>query len=581
MAQVVSLSSRRLACKRATDNCYPVLPVLKSVYRHRSVDMMETVNLLLWQPGLSDTRLLALLALSPFIVALVVVTYRLFLHPLARFPGPRLAAATGLYEAYFQCLRDGGGRYWTEIERMHSEYGPIVRINPWEVHIQDSDWNSVYKYSSKASKPRRFYYRFFGKFPSTNVAESHALHQLRRAPLQTYFASSNIQKYMPTIVAQVDKLCQRLVAADGEVVSLSDAFRCLATDVATGFAFGQPFGHLDEPTFDREFNLSVRTVVKVSTWSRHSFGLLLPALHSIPEAIASRMNPAFGRVKWMMGTMAGCVRSSMNKPEPAPGNNPDMVQTLISSSLPEDEKTFPRLFSETRSVIMAGTETTASLLVGITCYLLNDPAKLRRLMHELGTAEAAKGGRLDYSDLRELPYITGVVNEGLRLANPTPTRLPRVCEDQDLVYKKWVIPAGATISTTTQDVHNDPSIYPEPEKFLPDRWATPEERRRLNRYLLPWGRGTRLCLGMELATIDTFLTVSRLFSPNSGFQMQLFHTQDEDWKAYHEWFSGFPKGNGLRVVVTRDGQESTPEEVASNGIVPPTTATPPIGTDKA
>lgn len=168
------------------------------------------------------------------------------------------------------------------------------------MHIADPDWNAVYKYSSKASKPRWFYFRFFGKFPSTNVAESHALHQLRRGPLQVYFASSNIQRYMPTIVAQVDKLCDRLRAADGEVVSLSDAFRCLATDVATGFAFGTPFGHLDEPTFDREFNLSVRTVVRAGTWSRHMFGLLLPIMHSLPESVARKMNPAFGRVKWMM-----------------------------------------------------------------------------------------------------------------------------------------------------------------------------------------------------------------------------------------------------------------------------------------
>ncbi len=177
--------------------------------------------------------------------------------------------------------------------------GPIVRINPWELHISDPDWNAVYRYSSKASKPHWFYLRFFGMFPSTNTAESHALHQLRRAPLQQYFASANVQRYMPIIQDQVDKLCGRLKAADGRVVSLSDAFRCLATDVATGFAFGAPFRHLDEPTFDHEFNLSVKTVVRLSLWSRHTFGLLLPVLHRLPESIAKKMNPAFSRVKWM------------------------------------------------------------------------------------------------------------------------------------------------------------------------------------------------------------------------------------------------------------------------------------------
>lgn len=149
--------------------------------------------------------------------------------------------------------------------------------------------------------------RFFGMFPSTNTAESHALHQVRRAPLQGYFASTNIQRYMPIIQAQVDKLSHRLADADGQVVSLSDAFRCLATDVATGFAFGTPFGHLDEPTFDHEFNMSVKTVVRMSMWSRHTYGLLLPVLHRIPESLAKKMNPAFGRVQWMREVRTPCI----------------------------------------------------------------------------------------------------------------------------------------------------------------------------------------------------------------------------------------------------------------------------------
>ncbi|KAI1089370.1 putative cytochrome P450 [Rostrohypoxylon terebratum] len=529
---------------------------------------------LLLSYGFSSSFLLAYLPLLIIVGSLGVVLYRLTFHPLAQFPGPTLAAATGLYESYYECIKDGGGRYWVEIRKMHEQYGPIVRINPWEVHISDPDWNAVYKYSSKASKPAWFYFRFFGKFPSTNAAESHALHQLRRAPLQTYFASTNIQRYMPTISAQADKLCQRLraVAAvpgteniggyggygadERNVVSLSDAFRCLATDVATGFAFGAPFGHLDEPSFDREFNLSVKMVVKASMLSRHTFGLFLPLLHSMPESIAMKMNPAFGRVKWMMGTMISCVRRSMNKPEPAPGSPYDMIQTLMDSDLTPEEKTFPRLFSESRSVIMAGTETTATTLVCITSHLLGDPAKLQKLRQELRDAEKAKGGELGYSDLRELPYITGVINEGLRLANPTPSRLPRVCEDQDLTYKDYVLPRGTTISTTTQDIHDCLFIFANPSQFLPERWEDPAERKRLNKYLLPWGRGMRLCLGMELATIDAYLAVARLFGPNAGFDMQIYDTVDEDWVAYHEWFAGFPKGRGLRVRVTSTAKEN-------------------------
>lgn len=50
-----------------------------------------------------------------------VVAYHMYLSPLAKFPGPRLAAMTGWYETYFECFKRG--RYWVEIEKMHEQYG--------------------------------------------------------------------------------------------------------------------------------------------------------------------------------------------------------------------------------------------------------------------------------------------------------------------------------------------------------------------------------------------------------------------------------------------------------------------------
>jgi hypothetical protein len=50
-----------------------------------------------------------------------VIAYRLFLGPLSAFPGPKLAALTGWYETYFECVKRG--RYWVEIEKMHKRYG--------------------------------------------------------------------------------------------------------------------------------------------------------------------------------------------------------------------------------------------------------------------------------------------------------------------------------------------------------------------------------------------------------------------------------------------------------------------------
>ena len=55
----------------------------------------------------------------------LLVIYRLTLHPLAKYPGPRIAAATKWYEFYYDCIKGGGGLFSYEIDRMHEYYGTV------------------------------------------------------------------------------------------------------------------------------------------------------------------------------------------------------------------------------------------------------------------------------------------------------------------------------------------------------------------------------------------------------------------------------------------------------------------------
>ncbi|KAM3507767.1 hypothetical protein MY10362_001569 [Beauveria mimosiformis] len=482
------------------------------------------------------------------LLLITVVLYRLTLHPLARVPGPVLAATTGAYEAYFQLIKDGGGRYWVEIDRLHDIYGPIVRISPWEVHIKDSNWNDVYKLSSKAAKPY-WYYKSLGKTTSTTTTELDHLHRMRRQAVQPWFSSQNVTQSLPKIQETIEKLHDRLNSSVAQVINLSDAYRSLSLDVATAFVFRKPFGALDHPDFNKDFNEAIKSYSRMGIFNRHLFGLPLWLLQSLPVSITNKISSRAGQA--FVATVNRFARHAFDNPVVPEEDPQDAVQTILAANLPKQQKTFDRVFGECRGFILAGTETTATVLTSITYHALANPEILSRLRTEIRSALEAKGTALEYQEIRALPYLTGVINEALRTSTSVSARLVRYSDVADFQYQQFFLPRGTYISISLNDVHMDAAIFPEPEKFNPDRWLNQADYKRLVKHLQPWGRGSRICLGLELASADLYLTVSRLFGPQCSLEMKLFKTEQSDWDVFHDYFGPAPGpgSRGLRVLV--------------------------------
>jgi cytochrome P450 len=129
-----------------------------------------------------------------------------------------------------------------------------------------------------------------------------------------------------------------------------------------------------------------------------------------------------------------------------------------------------------------------------------------------------------------------VIKESLRLSALLVSRLPLVAPTETLRYKSHAIPPGTEISMSIPDILHDPSIFSSPHEFLPERWLPGNpDLARLNRFWVPFGRGSRICLGLNLAMAEMYMVIGCMFR---RFEFELFETGEErDIKVHKDCFA--------------------------------------------
>lgn len=232
---------------------------------------------------------------------------------------------------------------------------------------------------------------------------------------------------------------------------------------------------------------------------------------------------------------------------------------ILQSNLPESEKAEPRLWQDGQVLCVAGTATTASALNFATFHLLQSPRALRKLVDELKIAMPDPHEIVPVQALEGLPYLTGVIQESLRLSNGVSTRLQRVAPHETITFndgtRDWMIPPSTPIGMTGLLIHQNKAIFPDPFKFVPERWI---ENPRLDRYLLCFTKGARQCIGINLAYAEMYIAVARVFrvwgskevqiEDGQGY-LELFEPSEDDVRPVSDMFVPEPslKSNGVRI----------------------------------
>jgi cytochrome P450 len=499
------------------------------------------------------TALLALTGALAFHLLFTAI-YRLFLSPLAAIPGPKLAALSRWYECYYDIVQPA--RYTFKIQELHSRYGPIVRISPNEVSFSDPEAVSLV-FAPGAGQRRdksTLFTSGLGVSSSMGGAIGHDLHRRRREPLNPFFSQASVLRHENLIREKVQRMATSWLeqaAASNTIVNVSDMFFALTHDIVMSYCFGHDLGLLDIHAQAGEMRRNILGVlrgIKVNL----QFPWIRDTMRRLPRAIAAQMAPP--GVKDMMRFMANIRRevdAVLSQPQgssDSDGKSTNIFEELRDTPLlPPAEKTAQRLVDEGTLMIMAGTTSPALSLTLATYHLLANPTLLAKMRAELKGNELAS-----LVELERLPYLNGVATEAHRLTFGLTGRNSRVSPDMPVFYtdkndgKTYIIPAGIDMSASTSLIHTDETIFPSADAFDPTRWigADGQERRR---YLLSFGKGSRQCIGMNLANGLTALALQEL----ARWNLELFETKEDDVKFLHDYHVATPRldSPGVRVRV--------------------------------
>ena len=384
-----------------------------------------------------------------------IILSRLALHPLAKVPGPRLAALTSWYEFYYEVWQPG--QYPWRTKRLHEEYGPIIRPVPNEVHINDPDFlETIYALRGRNTATQS------GLMVDKSIggAEDFHLHKIRRDALNPYFSQKAVLSMERLITDKRDEVVGVFNTAmqSNRPLNISDVYFAFSNDLVRSFSFGSDSGLLNDLSEASKQRIDLARLLTGVKINKHFpfiprvLGKVLPMVageKAIPPAVMDLLRFQARAREDIEAVLA-------DKTNDKRGRHSVFYDLRDTPILPPQEKTVERLQDEATLLVMAGTESTAKSLGYASFYLLHHPETLEKLRNELNEARrSSNGDRLSLNNLLALPYLNAVIHETNRLTFGVTNRMLRYSPTETLKYTASYGPHKGTtyvLATTDRDV---------------------------------------------------------------------------------------------------------------------------------
>ncbi|KAI1056935.1 hypothetical protein LB507_002367 [Fusarium sp. FIESC RH6] len=502
----------------------------------------------------NTTPSLVLLVIVPIVTFWLWTITSYVSSPLKKYPGPFLARFTRLWYMYQVSTGDSH----LVLEKLHKQYGPIVRITPSIIDVDipeiiksifntKDDWlKTPFYHGSSALVNGQIVLNLFSQ---TDPAK----HRKERKPIAKFYSTSGVTALEPHINKVIDQLCwqleQRFMDGNnvGKVCDIGQWILFYTWDVVGAVTFSQPIGYLEN---GYDFDSTLHNADKALDY--FSVVGTMPFLDRILDKnpICHIGPPGFNTitgisVKHLVDRYQGNDKD-YHDPE-----QPDFLDKFIGvKNANPEEADDAQIVSWLMVNMIAGADTTAITIRSALYFGLKHPECWQRLTDEILAADF--GDKVPaFKHVKPLPYTDALIREALRMLPGVAMTMERYVPKEGFTLPNGdFIPGGTILGMNPYILARNKSVYGQDAAvFRPERWLQSDEedeqdyQKRLlmmNEADLSFGGGSRICIGKNMGLFQTYKVLSRLITL---YEIELADPQKE-WKVINSWF---PRQEGLKV----------------------------------
>lgn len=316
------------------------------------------------------------------------------------------------------------GQLPLEILELHRKYGPVVRIAPNHLAFTEPKaWNDIYGMQPGRVQNQKDHFSYTPLQPGWEMGIIHAndaMHaRLRRiygpafTPKAVEEQSGMLMKYANLLVEQL-----KIAITKDPVQDMSAWYNFTTFDLTGDFAFGEAFHCLDR---GGEHHFFMKTVfdglaIGLQMVQLERYGLMTLLKPLIPK---STMKPKIDMDNYTKEVVDRRIERGYDP------NTMDVFNYLLQNKNEADQLTPPELYENGVTLVVAGSETTATLLSGTTWFLCKNPDKLRKVQQEVRST-FKDDSEITAKSVNELEYMIAVLSETMRIFPPSAFAFPRI-----------------------------------------------------------------------------------------------------------------------------------------------------------